>query len=430
MDTPLILILILAFAFAMTHLESFALGERVRLFSGLEYVILGALCGPFVLNFLDRQSLADLEPVLSVVTGFIGFLYGLPVSRHAEKVEGAKRVGATIALTVAAVIGGTFYAITGVLEPTAMVSQTERIIASLVLGFGAAACSAEAIVGGIATTQADGPISQLMPRVAATTRVIAIMGTGLALAADPQNLYTTELDIHPAIWVAVSVGIGAVIGFIFHIFVGDEDDTQKLFVAVIGVIMLASGISYALEMSPLMVCLIAGMVVANISPTAGRLSRAVMNLGRPFNATLLLIAGAMWIPIPGILWTLPLIFIVGRIIVLRVSAWMATRRHPSIDPHTPSLGNALLSQGALAAAIAVNFVETHGHALEAVVVTCLLVSGVLNEVWANWAMRRVLQRAGETGRRAPDAIDEDVETIDIDIAASRGEAADAVGAHH
>ncbi len=402
MDTPLVLILILAFAFAMTHLESFALGDRVRLFSGLEYVVLGALCGPYVLGFFNRGALTDLEPVLSVVTGFIGFLYGLPVSRHATRVEGAKRVGAIIAVTVAVVLGTVFYLIFGALDATALVSHTERVIASVVLGFGAAACSAEAIVGGIAATAGDGPISRLMPRVAATTRVIAILGCGFALAADPGNIYSTNLQIHPALWVLASVGVGSGIGLIFHVFVGDEDDTQKLFVAVIGVIMLASGIAYALKMSPLMVCLIAGITVSNISPTAGRLSEAVLNLGRPFNATLLLIAGAMWVPLPGVLWTVPLVFVAGRIVVLRIAAYVATRRHPSVDPHTPSLGNALLSQGALAAAIAVNFTLAHAHELEAVVMTCLLASAVVNEVWATWAMRRVLQRAGETGRRAPD----------------------------
>lgn len=423
MDTPLILILVLAFAFAMTHLESFVLGDRVRLFSGLEYVLLGVLCGPLVLDLLNKGRLADLEPVLSVITGFIGFLYGLPVSRQAPTVVGSKRVGATIALTVATVIGTTFYFLLTKFSATAGVDTSERVMAAIILGVGAACCSAEAIVGGIASTASDGPISRLMPRVAATTRVFAIVGCGLVLAADPENLYATQLFIHPALWVLASVAIGAISGVLFHVFVGDEDDTQKLFVAVIGVVMLASGVAYALEMSPLMVCLVAGMVVANISPTASRLHEAVDKLGRPFTATLLLIAGAMWLPIPGKLWVLPLIFILGRILVLRMAAFIATRRHPSIDPHTPSLGNALLSQGALAAAIAVNYELSHNHDLNGVVVTCLLMSAVVNEIWSGWAMRRVLQRAGETGRRAPTADEVQVAT---DLAASRIQDAAAV----
>ena len=423
MDTPLILILILAFAFAMTHLESFVLGERVRLFSGLEYVILGALCGPLALNFLDSSSLKDLEPVLAVITGFIGFLYGLPASRHAPSVPGAKRIAVGVTLTVAAGIGVGFFVLTGLFEATSQVSQTERIIASLVLGFGAAACSAESVLGGIVATASDGPISKLMPRVAATTRVLAILGAGLALAADPRNIYVTELSFHPAMWVLLSLTTGAVIGFIFHIFVGDEDDSQKLFVAVIGVTMLASGVSYALGMSPLMVCLVAGATVANLSPSADRLTRAVSNLGRPFDATLLLLAGAMWVPIPMILWVLALVFVLGRIILLRIATWVAVRHHPSVDPHTPSLGNALLSQGALAAAIGVNYTAILGHELEAVVMTCLLSSAVLNEVWATWAMRRVLQRAGETGRRAPEP-----ETTTGDVLES-GAQPEAAGAH-
>ena len=97
-------------------------------------------------------------------------------------------------------------------------------------------------------------------------------------------------------------------------------------------------------------------------------------------------------------WLLPLAFVLVRIVVLRFSAWLATRRNPNLDPNIPRLGNGLLSQGPLTVAIAVNYQMVPSHALIDVVFTCLLVSAVLNEFWATSAIRRVLQNGGETGR--------------------------------
>ena len=58
----------------------------------------------------------------------------------------------------------------------------------------------------------------------------------------------------------------------------------------------------------------------------------------------------------------------------------------------------MLSQGALAVAIAVNYQMVPSNALTNIVVTCLLVSAVANEFWSGPAIRRVLQNGGETGR--------------------------------
>lgn len=402
MDTSLILILVLAFAFAATHLEKRFLHGRVRLFHGLEYLLIGILVGPQALSFLGAESIQHMAPLLSVITGLLGFIYGLPlqVEGSQARMPGGIRVGCSVTVLTAATVGGLSYVGMEALLPDAVAGTAERAIAALVLGFGAAACSAESILTTIGMTRSEGPISTLLPRTAATMRVLAIVGLGLATAsAHGLSGHAFEgVGLSALEWVGLTVILGALVGLIFHVFLGDEREHEKVFVAIIGVVSLGSGVAYALQLSPLFLNLVAGATVANLSTREKSFDAVATRIRRPFDATLLLLAGAAWVPISAILWLLPLGFVVIRSLALRAGTWLATRRNPTLDPSIPRLGYALLSQGALAVAIAVNYQMVPGHALSEVVVTCLLLSAVVNEFWAASAVRQVLQNGGETAR--------------------------------
>ena len=399
MDTSLILILILAFSFAATHLESQFLHGRVRLFHGLEYLLIGVLVGPQVLDFLGSETTFRMAPLLSVITGLLGFIYGLPlvIKGSAGRMPGGIRVGFSVTILTAVTVGGlAFMAIVWLKGG----DRAGYVMAAVTLGFGAVACSVESVLTTISSTRSQGPISTLLPRAAATMRVLAIAGFGIATATahgvHGHSFY--EVGLGPIGWVLLTLGLGFVIGSIFSIFVGAEQEKEKLFVATIGVVALASGLAYALQLSPLFLNLVAGATVANLSPSIDKLNSAAARLRRPFDATLLLLAGAAWVPIALSFWLIPLGFVIVRIVVLRFGAWLSTRRNPNLDPNIPKLGNGLLSQGPLTVAIAVNYQMVPSHALIDVVFTCLLVSAVINEFWATSAIRRVLQNGGETGR--------------------------------
>ncbi len=245
-------------------------------------------------------------------------------------------------------------------------------------------------------------MSRLLPIAAQTLRAVAIIGFGLALASDRASSDAGGLPVLS--WDGIAVGAGLGLAFIFHVFVGHERDEKKLFLATIGVVALASGVAHALQFSALFVNLVAGMAVANVSRAAPALLRADVRLRRPLFVVLLLLAGAGWQPPPGILWVIPAGYLVLRALALRVGARAAVAfTAADIDADTPHLGDALLGQGALAAAVAENYaMVSDGGSLASVVVTTLLVGAAVNDLWYAPALRSVLQKAGECGR-LPDA---------------------------
>ncbi|MGM0576732.1 MAG: hypothetical protein ACQEXJ_13465 [Myxococcota bacterium] len=410
MDTTLILLCILAFAFAITHLEERALGERVRTFSNSEYLILGFVFGPVVLGVLSAERMDELSPLLSVINGFLGFAVGLPLRvRGRDKGPKPRHLGFAIlvgVLAAAAVMLAAWGAL--LLYPgNGEIRGPLLLVAAATLGSGAVAFSAQIIRRAIVRTRADGPISHLLPHVATSGRVIAIVGFGIAIAS--QRAFVEEdmvvapgldvIGLSVAVWNAIAIAAGVASGVIFHIFVGDDADRERLFVATIGLVMLTSGIAHALHFSPLGLGLLAGFTVANVSPCAPRVQGAATRLRRPASVTLLILAGALWTPIAPWMWLLPAGFVGLRVLILWATANVALWRHPSLSGQHRGVGLGLLGQGALTAGIAVNYAMIESTALSGPVVTALLVSAVANDLWAGAGVRSLLRNVGETGRR-------------------------------
>ncbi|MFT7579164.1 MAG: hypothetical protein ACI9MR_000826 [Myxococcota bacterium] len=418
MDSSLILIIVLTFAFAATHLEERFLGQGTTLLASLEYLLIGVIVGPVALGFLDSERLDSLEPLLAVVTGFAGFLVGLPLRiRRRQRPKGTFRFAIVAGTLAAGIVFALAYAGLSAVGGDIFggVRQFPLLVGAATLGLGAAITALEPLLSGIRANRADGPVSRLLPNVAEIIRVIAILGFGLTLASYRADDQANIGSFGIVVWDAIAVGAGIGFGFIFHVFVGNEQDHKKLFVATIGVVALASGTAHALGFSPLFVNLVAGATIANLSRATPDLLVADNHLRRPVFVVLLLLAGASWTPIPAVFWLVPLAFVVIRPLALRLGARVAVHvTNTDVDTGTPRLGHGLLSQGALVAAVAVNYqmvvpaTESAENLLANVVMTTLLVSAVVNELWASKLLRQLLLDAGEIGR-APD-VSTDVST--------------------
>lgn len=416
MDPTLTLLLLLAFAFAAVRVEQALFGEGITFIASGEALVLGAISGPMVLGVLDADGLTALEPLLSVISGFIGFLVGLPLRLRGRAKLPMRDVafGLTTMLGITLCVGGGAFAVLAGL-PTfseldpGQLHPIDILIAAGTLGFGAAVCGAEGVQRAVLHMRSAGPVSRILPRGAALTQVLAILGFGVLIASTraSDRFGSTELDAWA--WSSINIAAGLASGVIFHVFVGAQATRDQLFVATIGLVCLASGIAHALHFSPLFLGLVAGATVANLSPCAPRLHAAVERLQHPIYTLLLLMAGAQWKPLSALYWLFPIGFVALRVLAVRASAGLAAWQHPELDRHTRGLGRALLGQGPLAAAIAVNYgmvamSESSSDEMSpvvSIVTTCLLISAVLNEFWAAPLARKMLQEAGETERTAP-----------------------------
>ena len=87
------------------------LGTRHILLTGTEFIFVGLILGPSFLNILDKQTINDLHPLLSISLGWIGFLFGLQfdLSKVRFLPKNYFLITSTLALITIVVVFGAFW---------------------------------------------------------------------------------------------------------------------------------------------------------------------------------------------------------------------------------------------------------------------------------------------------------------------------------
>lgn len=350
---------------------------RLHRLGGIEYLLLGAVIGPHALGWLSSDALESLDLFVSFVLGVIGFLVALGLRRVRGGFEIAL-AGAVIAILVAASVGGAAIGVVQAIDPALLqvgdpvaavplLSDGDYLVSLWLapdalwigLAVGAAAAVSSVTLLEIAAVHARGSRGWLdaLHGLAAVGQATAILLFGVAMAGVRASDTAGALGLTLTEWGGITIIAGVVTGIMFTVFIGRDDDPLRLLVATVGVVTFCAGIGVALGVSPLVVNLIAGAMVALTSPHAELLDRALDRLRFPTRVLVLLLAGAYWVPMPLPAWPLPIGYALLRLAALRVSSRLAAATFLPASGLGVRLGVGLGAQGALAAAIAFNFAQ-------------------------------------------------------------------------
>jgi hypothetical protein len=183
----------------------------------------------------------------------------------------------------------------------------------------------------------------------------------------------------------INVAIGVATGVLFHLFLGpqgtleDAESSSRLFVALAGAIVVASGASYYLNLSPLYTNLVLGFILANSGRSHRDVTRLLLATERPVYLALLIFAGAAWSP-----GSLELFFIAPAFVVVRLAArffggQVAGMHVAPPGLRTPELARGLLAQGGIGVAIALNYTQVWPELNPRILLTAALLSILLFE---------------------------------------------------
>jgi hypothetical protein len=190
--------------------------------------------------------------------------------------------------------------------------------------------------------------------------------------------------------VVITLGMGITGGALFHLFLGNDSTVDRLFISLGGAIILISGAASYLHLSPLLAALVFGATLTNTSRHRELIARTLSNAERPFYFVLLIFAGASWTPSLRA-WIIPVaLFIVARVLgkiwTARIGAW--------VTGQTSVLGKdwglALLGQGGLALALALDYVALENAELGNIVFTAAIASVLLTDVMSARIVQSVL----------------------------------------
>jgi hypothetical protein len=227
------------------------------------------------------------------------------------------------------------------------------------------------------------PILQLTARIDA---LVAVVAFGLVLAVVHQGEVAPGVRPPTATeWAVINLAVGIASGVLFHLFLGPRGhlDEGRLFVALAGAIVVASGASYYLNLSPIYTNLILGFILANSGSAHRDATRLLLSTERPVYLALLLFAGAAWSPGSAELLFIAPLFVVVRLGARYLGGWVAGTAVAPPELRTHDLGRGLLAQGGIAVAIAMNYAQVHQELAPRLILTATLLSVLLFEIVAS-----------------------------------------------
>lgn len=409
MQTTLAAVAVLTVGYILAYVLFDRLRDRFGYVGGAEYVVIGFLLGPRVTGLLGAGQVQDLTPIVSLVLGWLGMLLGtyfrLPTM---ALIEGDHlRIAFGEALVTFAAAGGALF---GMLHYVAGFSGRDAAVMAVTLAAVATLSSpraVDAVVDRARTGARILPVLQLTARIDA---LVAVVAFGLVLAVFHQGEVSPGVRPPTATeWAVINVAVGVASGVLFHLFLGPRGhlDEGRLFVALAGAIVVASGASYYLNLSPIFTNLVLGFILANSGSAHRDVTRLLLLTERPVYLALLIFAGAAWSPVSADLLFIAPVFVVIRLAARFLGGRVAGLYVAPPELRTPDLARGLLAQGGIGVAIALNYTQVHPSLQSRLILTATLLSILLFEIVAS---REATLFIGSLGERSSPGGVEDVDT--------------------
>lgn len=397
-----------ASAYLLTHFVVERAQQRFLFVSGIEYVGLGIVLGPAALPHIQPFSdLTRLGPVYAFAAGWVGLLYGLELELRANDLIGRPlRIAIADTLVTGALV--TLFAHWFFQSGLVMPSSTEREAWSTALFLGCTAAAGSSSAVELLQWRYGNLPSTLLPLLHRTTRfgdLVAIAAFGLVFCLFHNGVLPTgggvlptgggttltAQTVAPYEWLALTIGIGVVLGALFWMFIGDDRTENSIFLAMVGILLFASGAAFFLNLSALLVNLVLGIVLAQ-TRNGIQIRAQLERTAKPARLVLLLFAGSQWQPVPIV----PAVVVVVGFVAVRLLAKVVASVFATIaTPLRLDLFRGLMSQGDVAIAMALSFrLVYHGPFVD-LAYTAVLFGVVVHELVSPRLLRGLLVDAGE-----------------------------------
>lgn len=403
MTSGLILVAVVAAGYLAARLAAGALARRFLIVSGAEYLILGVLLGPRVSGLISANVIDSYGPFITLAIGWMGAVIGseFHLKRMLRFRGELYQVAFIEAVLVVAIVGG---AMLGILTRLLDVPLTDAIAPAASLGAIAVTTSSSGIALAARRLARDRaartPLLRQLQVTGGMDAAVGVLAFGIVLcilhAPPPSDIRPPT----PTEWAVITIGIGVVGGILYHLFLGGERDPDRLFIALAAAITLASGTAAYARLSPLLPTMLIGAILANTARNRHEIVIVLHRVQHPLYLVLLIFAGAAW-RVPGRLWILPVVaFILIRLLAKIGGARVATRLSGMSGALGRDWGLALIGQGSLAAAIALNYRIFDDSDLSNGVFTAALVSVLLTDLLSARFVRAVVRRHNRRGALA------------------------------
>jgi Kef-type K+ transport system membrane component KefB len=376
-----------------THLS--LLGFRYLFFSGVEFLLVGYLIGPHGLELVPAPIVASLDPILHLALGWAGLMFGLQFKWKTVRLYPVERYALSFAqaLTTTALVGLGVWFLYPLLFPGSTPAAALR--AAAIMGVCAGPTAPSSIHYFSRIFGIKGRVIRLLKFVVGVDGIPAVVLLGLfSVFLRPSGLGLGE-GLAEWKWLVVATGLGVLLGALLTALIELEFSRAELLLFVLGAVGLASGLAQALNLSAVYLTFFMGVTTANTAWHGEEVHKVAAYGEKPLYLTFLVLSGTLLVfddlRVLALVLTLVVLRAAGKL--LGNGLWPAVSPEPEIQ--SPFLGLTLLSQGAFAIVLAVDFFfllepdPKHG-VWAGMITSAVLVAVLVNEVLSPLFIRRLV----------------------------------------
>ncbi len=370
------------------------LGARHIYLTGTEYILVGWCLGSQMLDLLDTVSVKELSPLLHLALGWIGLMFGSQLD-----LSGVKRFPKQYFWVTTIQAVSTILVCVATMTLLFLFADWRRPDQAVILALVLAAIAVPTGQSSLALVVGElklrrGWLTDLLSYIAGIDMLFGVAVLGAVFCYMRADVTTSSPIVAGLVYLVLSVGMGAVMGVVLHVLTRARCTQEELMLFTIGVVVFSAGAAVYLGISPLFVTTIGGVVVANAKGAKVRILRAMSTLEKPFYIVVLIFGGAQLNVFEY--WQTGLIFAAlyvasrttGKLVGGLAASFLVTK--PNQLPR--SLGMGLVSQGGVAAAMALSYYTTFENRIAGIVLFIAFVAIIVNELLGPAFVRSLIEK--------------------------------------
>lgn len=386
---------------------AFLLGQKTKTLKLPQitgFMLAGILCGPYILNFLSKGDVNDLQLLDGLALSLIALTAGGEM-RLEELKRNLKSISSLVISQTGLILGG--FLIGGFfLKPYFPFLQGFTSIQTLsfflLLGTLATATSPSTTIAIINESEAKGKYSDIILSVAVVKDFLVIFLFTFSLSMAKSLTSPSEgMDMSFLVRLlrevggSVVLGLGVGVGLIVYIRFIKKETT----VFILALAFFTYQVSHNFGYHPLMICLIGGFLVENFSSQGDRLIEAIERISLPVYVIFFAISGAsINLGVIKTSWLLAIVLVIWRGGLKFVGTFVGAKVAKEEKGMQIESWKGFIAQAGVALGMAVIVEKTFpawGNEFKAIVLTVI----ALNQIAGPILFQRLLVKMDEAGKK-------------------------------
>lgn len=361
------------------------------------YILAGVLIGPCVLDLIPETVQNGMDFVTDVALAFIAF----GVGKYFKLGRLRKNGRSVLILTV-------FESLIAALLVFLVMAFVFRlpIPFSLLLGAIGSATAPASTIMTIRQYKAKGQFVDILLQIVALDDAVALLAfsvcAAIAQAMEGGGGISPKAVLLPILWNLLALAAGALAGFLLHKLIGENRSSQHRLVLVTALLLSITGFCTALDISPLLACMVMGAVYINVSGNK-KVFKQVNGFTPPIQLLFFVLSGMrMDLTALKAAGLIGVVYFLVRIIGKYAGAWLGAVLGKASVPIRRYLGLALIPQAGVSIGLALLGQRILSAESGALLSTIILSSGVLYEMIGPACAKAAIFLSGSVPKPEPE----------------------------